>query len=49
MTTLKKGKKCKVTLGANSILGMGVWSMPGVSSDELDATEFGGYYRRLMV
>ena len=36
-----KGKDCKVSNGANKILGMGTWSIPGVTSDRLEDTEFG--------
>ena len=37
----KKGKDCKVTNGANKILGMGTWSINGITSDQLEDTEFG--------
>jgi len=35
------GREGKVTIGANQILGMGVWSISGGSYAELDDTEFG--------
>ena len=38
------GHKGKVTLGANAILGMGTWDLPGMSIAELDDTEFGDDY-----
>lgn len=37
----KKGKGTKVSLGAIKILGMGVWSINGVTADQLEDTEFG--------
>lgn len=41
----KKGKSCKVTNLANTILGMGVWSINGVTSDQLEDTEFGDSWK----
>ena len=41
MTTSKVGYLGKVTLGTNKILGIGNWSMDGMSRAELDDTEFG--------
>ncbi len=37
----KAGRDCKVTLGANIILGVGSWSITGGSFAELDDTAFG--------
>jgi hypothetical protein len=37
----KVGKDGKVTLGADTIVGMGTWSLDGVSVEELDASSFG--------
>jgi len=37
----KAGRDCKVTLGANIILGLGSWSITGGSFAELDDTAFG--------
>lgn len=37
---VKGGKDCKVTLGANSVLGMGTWSLNGITSDQMDTTVF---------
>jgi len=39
--TVKVGRDCKATLGANIILGMGTWSMDGISSDQMESSEFG--------
>ncbi len=36
-----RGKNCKVTIGANSVVGMGTWSISGGSYAELDDTDFG--------
>ena len=38
------GHKGKVTLGANTVLGMGKWDLPGMTIAELDDTEFGDDY-----
>jgi len=43
------GKNCKVTLGANSIVGMGNWSIGGGAVAELDDTEFGDEYADMVV
>lgn len=37
----KVGKNCKVTLGTDKILGMGTWSMAGVTTDMHEDTEYG--------
>ncbi len=37
----KIGIDCKVTLGSNTILGLGTWSFTGGSYAELDDTDFG--------
>ena len=37
----KPGADCKVTLGANTILGIGSWSITGGNFAELDDTSFG--------
>jgi hypothetical protein len=41
MSTSKLGKDCKVSLGANKILGIGNWSQDGLTRAEIDDTEFG--------
>jgi len=46
VATVLVGKDCKVTLGGNKILGMGTWTMGGVSTDLLEATEFGDNWKR---
>lgn len=35
-----KGKDCKVTDGTNKILGMGTWSISGITSEQFEDTEF---------
>jgi hypothetical protein len=37
----KSGHNAKVTLGANTIVGMGTWELPGISTDLLESTAFG--------
>ena len=39
------GKDGKVTLGANTIVGMGTWSLDGISSEEFDASAFGDEWK----
>lgn len=39
--TVKVGRDCKATLGANIVLGMGTWSMDGITSDQMESSEFG--------
>lgn len=40
----KPGYKGKVTLGSNTVLGMGVWSYSGFTAELLDDTEFADDY-----
>ena len=40
----KPGYKGKVTIGANTVLGMGTWSHSGFNIDLLDNSEFGTDY-----
>jgi len=40
----KSGHKCKVTLGATQILGIGTWSWSGFSKELLEDVEFGDSY-----
>lgn len=42
---IRVGKNCKVTLGTSSVLGMGTWSMDGITSDQLETTEFGDSWK----
>ena len=39
------GKDCKVTLGAYQVLGLGTWSMDGITTDEFESTEFGDEWK----
>ena len=47
--TSKPGRACKVTLGANNILGMGTWEIGGGAVTELDTTEFGNDYSEIQL
>jgi hypothetical protein len=42
------GKDGKVSIGTNSILGMGTWSINLGSVDELDASEFGDDWEKVV-
>lgn len=37
----KAGNNAKVTLGANTVVGMGTWELTGITTDLLDASAFG--------
>ena len=39
------GKDGKVTLGANSVVGMGTWSLDGINVEEFDASAFGDEWK----
>lgn len=39
--SFKTGKNQKVTLGTNTVVGMGSWELSGITVDQLDATAFG--------
>lgn len=36
----KVGRNAKVTIGTDTVVGMGTWSMPGVSTEEFDVSDF---------
>jgi hypothetical protein len=40
------GKDGKVTLGANTVVGMGTWSLDGITTDELEASAFGDEWKQ---
>jgi hypothetical protein len=39
------GKDGKVTLGANTVVGMGTWAIDGVTVEEFDASAFGDTWK----
>jgi hypothetical protein len=41
----KSGKDCKVTLGSNTVVGMGTWSISGITADQMDASAFGDNWK----
>lgn len=47
--TSMPGRSCKVTVGANNVLGMGTWEIGGGSVTELDTTEFGNDYSEIQL
>ena len=47
--TSMPGRACKVTLGANTVVGMGVWEIGGGTVTELDTTEFGNDYSEIQL
>ena len=44
--SIRVGKKCKVTLGANTVMQMGSWSYNGITSDQFDASVFGDNWKK---
>jgi hypothetical protein len=44
----KAGNNAKVTLGANTVVGMGSWKLDGVSTDLLESTAFGDTAKQFM-
>jgi len=44
----KSGKDCKVTLGTTSVLGMGTWSLNGITSEQFDNSEFGDNWKTFL-
>lgn len=44
----KKGKDMKVALGSDKVLGMGTWNLSGITSDQLEITEFGDDWKKFM-
>jgi len=46
MPTYLIGKDCKVTIGnTNTVVGMGTWSISGVTADQLESTAFGDEWK----
>lgn len=43
--SFKKGKNCKVSIGSDKVVGIGTWSLSGVTSDMLEDTEFGDTWK----
>lgn len=41
----KIGKDCAVKLGTTQVLGIGTWSMDGISADQLESSEFGDNWK----
>jgi len=44
----KTGSNAKVTLGSATVVGMGMWELPGISVDMLDSTSFGDTAKQYM-
>ena len=42
---IKVGKDCKVTLGSDTIVGMGTWSVSGITADQLESSAFGDNWK----
>lgn len=44
----KAGNNAKVTLGTNTVVGMGNWELPGITVDLLESTAFGDTAKQFM-
>jgi hypothetical protein len=44
----KAGNNAKVTLGANTVVGMGNWELAGITTDLLESTAFGDTAKQFM-
>jgi hypothetical protein len=44
----KAGKNCKVTLGSDTVVGIGNWKLDGITVDLLESTEFGDDAKQFM-
>ena len=42
------GNNAKVTLGSDTVVGMGMWEMPGINVDLLESTAFGDTAKQYM-
>lgn len=42
---VKVGHLGKVTLGADTIVGMGTWTISGITADQMDASDFGDNWK----
>jgi len=43
---VKVGYKGKVALGADTIVGMGTWSMSGITADQMESSDFGDNWKQ---
>lgn len=43
---VKLGRWAKVTVGANTILGLGNWSIEGIAVDQIETTDFGTVWKK---
>lgn len=41
----KSGRNCKVTMGTNTVVGMGNWQIGGITSDQLETSSFGTQWK----
>ncbi len=42
------GKDGKVTIGSTTVVGMGTWSMPGITTEEFDNSSFGDQWKTFL-
>lgn len=42
------GNKCKVMLGSNTVVGMGTWTLNGITADKIEVTAFGDNWKSYM-
>lgn len=41
----RSGKDCKVTIGTNTVVGMGTWSIAGITADQIDTSAMGDNWK----
>ena len=41
----KSGKDCKVKLGTNTVVGIGDWSITGITADQMDSSAMGDNWK----
>jgi len=46
--SFKAGNNAKVTLGSATVVGMGTWELPGITTDLLESTSFGDSAKQFM-
>ena len=42
---VKLGRYAKVTMGTDTVVGMGNWAMPGITTEQIETTSFGSIYK----
>lgn len=43
--SFRAGHKCKVTIGSDTIVGMGTWRLEGITADQMETSAFGNNWK----